>query len=77
MPIHPDWKSLYDAFINLYGTEGEQAFLTYYKKNNIDPTQPRAKSSEADLGKGVIEPRTEEVPPGYVKAEEILAILPK
>lgn len=42
MPIHPDFRSLYNSLVKQYGKKkGEQVFYAYCKKRGLDYTKPR------------------------------------
>jgi ATP-dependent Clp protease protease subunit len=74
MPIHPDWKPLYDSMMQHYcdGSreetspeggpcrKGEQVFYAYCKEHGIDYTKPRPKTQEAFRWVGDIIPEERE-----------------
>jgi len=73
MPIHPDWKPLYDAMMQHYcdGSseetspkggpcpKGEQVFYAYCREHGIDYTKPRPKGEEAFRWVGDVLPQEE------------------
>lgn len=47
MPIHADWKDMYDKMIKQYGLEkGKSVFYAYMNKHGYDETEPRPGKKE-------------------------------